>query len=548
MCFQVVPFLCCPKATFRNIGQLFSSYSATYQITGPGPAYTSTRSDTLSPGFSRTLTFDSTFCPVDTGTWSVTVFTTFPADTNRANDTLRSTFRVVNPGAGGGLAANCNYFFANNLACSPAPDKPVFGWLDTTGSTSIIIDTSSQIPLIGTKDDGYWKLEIPGADPFRFEGQNYDSFFVSTNGQIGLTLANGNDARMDDFTTLSIPNTAAISPGIFAFWKDFHFGTILTGSKRISYKIVTTGDGPGLLITYDRAPNFGATLATDYASFQVYLELNPAPVIDGIIMYQYDDRFDRTGAEFLRKYYNFALAGHTVGIQGGGGTCAVQYRRVTGTGMANVVQPGPLFGSPVAVAFGPQSVPLPVELASFISTVNRRDVTLNWTTTRESNNSGFEVERSQVNGNWSKVGFVPGNGTSISSIDYTFIDRGLNTGKYNYRLKQIDYNGNFEYFNLSNEIGIGVPTRYDLSQNYPNPFNPSTKINFDIPFDGKVSVKLFDVSGREVTTLVNEVKAAGYYTINFNATNLSSGAYFYTINADNNGQSFVATKKMMLLK
>ena len=115
-------------------------------------------------------------------------------------------------------------------------------------------------------------------------------------------------------------------------------------------------------------------------------------------------------------------------------------------------------------------------------------------------------------------------------------------------MKQTDCNGNFHYYDLSNEVNVGVPDKFNISQNYPNPFNPSTKINFDIPFDSKVSIKLFDMSGKEVATLVNEPKVAGYYTINFNASSLSSGVYFYRISAEANGQSFVSTKKMILVK
>ena len=187
---------------------------------------------------------------------------------------------------------------------------------------------------------------------------------------------------------------------------------------------------------------------------------------------------------------------------------------------------------------------LPVELASFSASVNNRDVTLNWTTATELNNSGFNIERSNVEGQWTVIGNVAGNGTVTSPMNYSFTDRGLATGKYNYRLKQLDFNGNFEYFNLNTEINIGVPVRFDLSQNYPNPFNPTTSINFDLPVDGKVSIRLFDMTGREVSTLVNENRTAGYYTINFNASNLSSGTYFYRIEAGN----YVSTKKMMLVK
>ena len=187
---------------------------------------------------------------------------------------------------------------------------------------------------------------------------------------------------------------------------------------------------------------------------------------------------------------------------------------------------------------------LPVELSSFTSVISKRDVTLNWSTASETNNSGFEIERALVNGSYSKVGSVAGTGTTTSAVNYSFTDRNLSSGNYSYRLKQIDFNGNFEYFNLNNEVNVGIPTKFELSQNYPNPFNPSTSINFDLPSDGKVSIKLFDMSGKEVAVLVNEVKTAGYYSVNFNASSLSSGVYFYNITADN----FTATKKMMLVK
>jgi hypothetical protein len=175
---------------------------------------------------------------------------------------------------------------------------------------------------------------------------------------------------------------------------------------------------------------------------------------------------------------------------------------------------------------------LPVELASFTSTVSNRDVTLNWSTASELNNSGFEIERSS-NNEWTKVGNVNGNGTSSTVNNYSYTDRSLATGSYSYRLKQVDFNGNFEYFNLNNEVNIGTPSTYALSQNYPNPFNPSTTINFDLPTDGNVSLKLYDMSGKEVATLVNEVRSAGYYSVNFNASQLTSGVYFYSISADN---------------
>lgn len=186
---------------------------------------------------------------------------------------------------------------------------------------------------------------------------------------------------------------------------------------------------------------------------------------------------------------------------------------------------------------------LPVELSSFTSTVNNRDVTLNWTTQTETNNSGFEIERS-INGVWANAGFVAGNGNTTLSHSYSFTDRGLNIGTYSYRLKQIDYNGAFEYHNLTNEVIIGAPSTYSLSQNYPNPFNPSTVINYQLPKAGDVNITVYDLSGKEVKSLVNGKQEAGFYSVNLNASSLSSGVYFYTIRTND----FTNTKSMLLVK
>ncbi len=192
--------------------------------------------------------------------------------------------------------------------------------------------------------------------------------------------------------------------------------------------------------------------------------------------------------------------------------------------------------------------PVPVEMQSFTSSVISNDVRLNWSTTYEINNSGFDIERSIIKGQksdeWIRVGNVSGKGTSAIVQNYSYTDRNVSSGKYTYRLKQIDFNGNFEYFNLNDEVNIGIPSKYELSQNYPNPFNPTTNLKYEIPEQGFVTLKIYNTSGMEVATLVSENKNAGYYSINYNATSLTSGVYFYTVSVNN----FVATKKMMLVK
>jgi len=200
-------------------------------------------------------------------------------------------------------------------------------------------------------------------------------------------------------------------------------------------------------------------------------------------------------------------------------------------------------------SFGDNDFPLPVQLASFTSSVNNRDVKLDWKTESEINNAGFDIERCVFGSNqWLKAGYIAGKGNSNSPVNYTFEDKKLNSGKYNYRLKQIDNNGNFEYFALSNAVEVGLPTKFELSQNYPNPFNPVTKIDFSLPLDAKVSIKLYDITGREVKTLVNESRTAGYYTVQFNASDLSSGTYFYRIMTKSSSADYIMTKKMVLVK
>jgi hypothetical protein len=187
---------------------------------------------------------------------------------------------------------------------------------------------------------------------------------------------------------------------------------------------------------------------------------------------------------------------------------------------------------------------VPVELASFSANVNENDVTLLWLTVTELNNSGFDIERAVVNGKWEPIGFVAGNGTTTEIHTYTFNDNDLPTGIYNYRIKQIDYDGTFEYFELEKAIEISPPNEILLLQNYPNPFNPSTTIEFVVAEKSNITLEVFNSIGEKVSNLVNEEKEAGSYRIDFDATGFTSGIYYYKLQADN----FVQTRKMILLR
>ncbi len=203
--------------------------------------------------------------------------------------------------------------------------------------------------------------------------------------------------------------------------------------------------------------------------------------------------------------------------------------------------------SDFAVASDSSVNPLPVELASFNAVVSGRNAVLKWSTSSELNNSGFDVERSlSGTASWQKIGFVSGNGTTSQPHSYEYSDINIASGTYSYRLKQIDFNGNFTYYDLAGEVTIGLPEEFSLGQNYPNPFNPETRINFDLPDEGFVSLKVFDMSGKEIATLVNEVRNAGYHTVSFNASGVSSGIYFYKLTTGNG--KFSAVRKMMVVK
>ncbi len=194
-------------------------------------------------------------------------------------------------------------------------------------------------------------------------------------------------------------------------------------------------------------------------------------------------------------------------------------------------------------------VALPVVLSSFNAVIDKRDITLKWKTEQELNNKGFEIERqfTDVNGisnEWSLVEFVNGKGTTNTPNEYSYTDKKLNTGKYNYRLKQIDFNGNYEWFSLAEPVSVGVPKNSGISQNYPNPFNPKTNIDYSLSVNGKVKIVVYDITGREVKQIVNEFKPAGYYTSLFDASILASGIYFYRITTSD----FTQVKKMLVVK
>ena len=194
------------------------------------------------------------------------------------------------------------------------------------------------------------------------------------------------------------------------------------------------------------------------------------------------------------------------------------------------------------------TTPLPVELTTFTANATGEKVTVEWETATEINNAGFSIERSKDNKKFSEITFIKGKGTSTEKSFYSYIDKSALSGKYYYRLKQVDFDGTYQYLK-SVEVDMGIPTNYSLEQNYPNPFNPSTIIRFAVPMNAKVNIRLYNTLGQVVANILNSELNAGIHETLFNASDFSSGVYFYRMEAHGiDGSNFISTKRMVLIK
>ncbi|HLP80574.1 MAG TPA: T9SS type A sorting domain-containing protein, partial [Nitrosomonas sp.] len=186
---------------------------------------------------------------------------------------------------------------------------------------------------------------------------------------------------------------------------------------------------------------------------------------------------------------------------------------------------------------------LPVELVAFHATATNTTISLTWKTATEVNNFGFDIERKASNLPWDKIGFIQGSGNSNTPKEYTFTDAPKKGTNFQYRLKQLDVNGKFRYSEIVS-INIGTPVSFDLKQNYPNPFNPSTTIAYSIPTESFVTITVYDVLGKQITSLVNEQKKAGSYSVQLDGSRMSSGIYICRMHA----AAYTSTTKMILMK
>jgi hypothetical protein len=304
--------------------------------------------------------------------------------------------------------------------------------------------------------------------------------------------------------------------------------------------------GLGAMLT--SSVNLGSTLIERIHSFAVgngnqgiYRQFNIEPTnntsLNATLRFYYDESELNNIAEANLVLFNSAT-GNDNTWSGAGGTVNTTNNYVELSGINNFSH----------WTLGDSNSPIPVELTSFTANVSENGVVLNWKTATETNNSGWNVQRQQIiegqQPTWQRIGFVDGSGSSTSSKEYCFKDNNLSSGKYQYRLQQVDYDGTLNYSDVIEVESNLLPDEFALYQNYPNPFNPSTIIKFDVPSSSFVNISIYNTIGERIATLVNKQMEAGVHFTRFDASNMPSGIYIYRLTAGN----IVFTNKMMLIK
>jgi len=481
-----------PTATVKNFGGASQSFPVTMTI-NPG-GYTSTKQVTnLGPDQSTQVTFD-TWTPVS-GSYTAKAYTQLAGDANPANDTITRTAFVEN------FLYNNGPFVTNpgggaggaDLSALQTSNLTVWGFGAQSSASNWVAD-DFEVPSNQT-----WSLQ-----GFKFYSYQTGSTTTPTHNSAKVVVYNG---RPDLPSSTIVWGNETTERFLAAEW---------TGAYRASDNTPTNADRPIMAVSASADPVLGP--GNYWVMYTLGGTLASGPWVIPISIlgtYQTGDAYQRTTAGWAPLRDSAGGPGYGQGLP----------FQVLGT-----------------------SGVIPVEFSSFMANVFKNDVTLDWSTATETNNMGFEVERKLNDGAFAPVAFVKGSGTTTQTKEYSFIDRGLANGNYTYRLRQIDMDGVSKYSNEV-EVNIAAPNEYSLGQNFPNPFNPSTTIDFSLMSDARVTLKLYNALGQEVKTLLSDNYAMGTCKIDFNASGLNSGVYFYTIEASGvDGSKFTATKKMILMK
>ncbi|MBZ0200626.1 MAG: fibronectin type III domain-containing protein [Ignavibacteriaceae bacterium] len=441
---------------------------------------------------------------------------------------------------------------------SDEPNGPAYVWNDIAATGTPV---TNWIPTgtFGPTDEGYAGPINLGFN-FKFYGGLKTEVYLSSNGFITFAPITSNT-----FTNSSIPSSGVPDEIISPFWDDLDAKSPGT----VYYK----QDGNKMIIQWTNYQRYSGTASY---TFQVVL------FSSGKINIYYNNITgtlnactvgieNASGSDGLQVAYNAAYLKNNLAVQiaaepdwlvGNGNMNGTLYNGNSAAieltfqtedypngnyGMDMVITSNDPVNPTITVPVAMTIQAIPVELTSFDAVGVRNDAVLSWETATETNNMGFKIEKKSESDNWIEAGWIQGKGTSTEKTKYSFTDKNLKPGKYEYRIKQIDFDGKFD-FSESVEVEVGKPNTFVLEQNYPNPFNPSTVIDFAVPEKSQVTITIFNSLGEVIETLVNELKDAGYYKLQFNGTNLASGTYFYQINATGVSGNFTSVKKMLLIK
>ena len=385
--------------------------------------------------------------------------------------------------------------------------------------TNLVVDKSSGRVRMDNKITVNGSLTLTQGD------LNLNSRILTLGENATLSETPGN--TVVDFSTGSITTTRTLQAP--AGENVAGLGISITSSKDLGATTITrqhylcTGDGnEGIHRSYQISPAKDSALNATLVFRYDESELNGLQESDLILFHSTDDGTTWTSA---------------------GGVVDTANNSITLTGVNS-------FSLWTAAS---SSSPLPVQFASISAVSDRLNVFLKWSTATETDNDRFEIERRMVadgagiqhsdSASWQTIGSVDGMGTSTAPKVYTFNDKLNSSGRYSYRLRQINRDGSF-MFSAAIEVVTKVPLSFSLAQNYPNPFNPTTTIKYDLPEQVAVRLTVFDMLGREVRTLVSGLQEPGYYKVVLDAKGLSSGVYFYRLHAG----EFVKVKRLVLLK
>lgn len=576
------PGVVVPKATVKNFG---SATQASFNVTMHIGAYTSTKSVTsLAPGATSQVTFDNWNATL--GAYNLKVYTQLAGDADATNDTLNAVISVSQSGWMAGADINIPTYMGSGCATMFNGSALMFSIGGNTPSAlntevnkyDLAANTWTAMAPLPVKRVVMTSAALAGK-VFVFGGSDGSSYQTSV--------------FEYDIATNAWSNAANL-PGVLGWAKAYPYQDSLvylvggydganyltqvllynlnTNTFRAATGIPVGTFGGALAITgnkivYVGGATVGGIVATTFVGT---IDATDRSLItwETKASYPVGTRFRWDGGSWND---GIIVAGGSSSATWSGSTECYVYKPATDTWIPMPNRTGLILGSSVGALTlangglryimasgydGSAAVTstqiffddsfTPVELTSFTGTANENNVVLNWSTATETNNSGFYVEK-KSGSNFINLGFISGKGTTTQVSSYSYTDRELTAGTYTYRLKQVDFNGTVSY---SPEINVDMNTisTFNLSQNYPNPFNPSTAIKFSIAVDSKVTLKVFNLLGQEVFSNIQDMKS-GYHTVNFNGSSLSSGVYFYRLEAKgSNGADFTAVKKMTLIK